>query len=472
MYRYQSRCFGNGRFYRKFFIPTKCTRVQYDENSILETPEENISIEFANNSVILVLDNFIDYGRINIFGGFQKDALNLAMSYPFFQKKYDTIYQELMTTHIPAKFKTKFLEQMHIDQLVSQDIDDIVSIILTSYSNAKEYKKMPLNMLVSHFMGGNLNLKCSILTLLLLYDSQTKHIATILFDYLLNEDSLCHTIHNIYCQMHWTIQKEFEFSYKEMEYQVKTFQNIDKIPYDKKLLLSNATNEAKEKAGDKLKAVNSPEGGSKAQSWLDGFLKIPFGQYKSHDIIDKLDEFKCIIPFYVKHMQMLHPTYDTVVTKKCETSHQIKEFFRNIKEIHDKMNPVELDSTPIKYTIVSETKSDKRNLGGDSSGGNNVWTLKSLIETKRNDMLSKFSNIFKDDDTTSTSVDEKISIVNGSFKKTRTYRAVSHDIIENTDMPQYVSSTFFSQKSIFYDLNILYEQWETYEQEKKCISKV
>ena len=49
---------------------------------------------------------------------------------------------------------------------------------------------------------------------------------------------------------------------------------------------------------DKIKSANSPEGGSKAQQWLDGFLKIPFSKYKSHSIIDVANMFKSKIIYW------------------------------------------------------------------------------------------------------------------------------------------------------------------------------
>ena len=79
----------------------------------------------------------------------------------------------------------------------------------------------------------------------------------------------------------WTIQREFEYSYRKTTEKIKTMEiNTDKIPYDKRLLISNAPEQAKAKAVDKLKSVNSSEGGGKAQQWLDGFLKFLFQNTK------------------------------------------------------------------------------------------------------------------------------------------------------------------------------------------------
>merc|ERR1712196_759253 len=101
----------------------------------------------------------------------------------------------------------KLIDQMRIDDILGKDSEDNASTLALAYNNAKEYKCMPLNILISHFMGGNIDLKTYMLTLLLLYDNNTKYIATILFDYILNEDQSAHMAHELYCNMHWSIQK-------------------------------------------------------------------------------------------------------------------------------------------------------------------------------------------------------------------------------------------------------------------------
>ena len=172
---------------------------------------------------------------------------------------------------------------MRIDDIVGKEINDILSTVSCAFSNAKEYKAMPLNILVAHFMNGDIESKTYMLTLLLLYEQNTRYVATVLFDFLMNSDNSSSTVHEIYCNMDWTIQKKFEYSYKKTSEMVTNMDlGIDKIPYDKRLLISKAPDSAKAKAVDKLKSVNSSEGGGKSQQWLDGFLKIPFGKHKTH----------------------------------------------------------------------------------------------------------------------------------------------------------------------------------------------
>ena len=69
--------------------------------------------------------------------------------------------------------------------------------------------------------------------------------------------------------------------------------NEERIPYEKRIHLMKADDYVKSKAMDKLKEINNSKNGesnAKAQQYLDGLLKIPFGNYKKEVIRYKLDE--------------------------------------------------------------------------------------------------------------------------------------------------------------------------------------
>ena len=66
--------------------------------------------------------------------------------------------------------------------------------------------------------------------------------------------------------------------------------NETEIPYDKRICLLKASDSVKSKAMDKLKEINNRSNDSsvKAQQYLDGLLKIPFGIYIKEEIINYL----------------------------------------------------------------------------------------------------------------------------------------------------------------------------------------
>ena len=62
---------------------------------------------------------------------------------------------------------------------------------------------------------------------------------------------------------------------------------IEDISYERRINLLNVDNNIKNKAIEKLKSLkNNFQGDNKAQTWLDGFLKIPFGIYRSNKLLN------------------------------------------------------------------------------------------------------------------------------------------------------------------------------------------
>ena len=63
--------------------------------------------------------------------------------------------------------------------------------------------------------------------------------------------------------------------------------DVSDISYERRISLLHTSDNIKSKAVSKLKSIkNNMQGDSKAQDWLDGLLKIPFGVYKTNSIMN------------------------------------------------------------------------------------------------------------------------------------------------------------------------------------------
>jgi hypothetical protein len=59
------------------------------------------------------------------------------------------------------------------------------------------------------------------------------------------------------------------------------------LSYERRINLLKVPDNIKDKAIEKLKSMKGNfQGDNKAQSWLDGFLKIPFGVYRENSLIN------------------------------------------------------------------------------------------------------------------------------------------------------------------------------------------
>ena len=95
--------------------------------------------------------------------------------------------------------------------------------------------------------------------------------------------------------------------------------DLNDIPYNKRIQLMKTNEEVKAKAMRKLKSIKSSiQGDSKAQNWLDGILKIPFGVYRTNSIMNFKNEF----------ILKLNKTYN----KKLVSDSDINKFIDSCEE--------------------------------------------------------------------------------------------------------------------------------------------
>ena len=248
--------------------------------------------------------------------------------------------------------------------------------------------------------------------------------------------------------------------------------STDKIPYDKRLLISNAPEEAKAKAVDKLKSVNSSEGGGKAQQWLDGFLKIPFGKYKTHSVIDELDVFKYKLTI-LKNRMSLVKRYEEFCFDVTDTSHNIASLVSKIMNINKDIKLEDLDISILEYVLNNQSNDDSDDLSiSDSNSSDSSLNKLTSIQniTQSSSPTSLFGRRKGITDDSDSSFDEKITLINGTLQRRRNYRPVSTDVFNenksdsNLEKP---NRSFFSEKSLFIDLKEFCNKWKIYENDKR-----
>ena len=180
------------------------------------------------------------------------------------------------------------------------------------------------------------------LILFLIYDQETQFTAHIIYDllsdqtFLYENEKLADILFN---SLHWKIQKIFKISNSSFEDQKKKLENIsiNDIPYESKILALNTSEYIKSKAIEKLKEINgSKENSIKAQQWLDGFLKIPFGIYKKEKIIDFFGKFQNKMENFINTLALKISDYEAIylntvnqIVFECYND-IINEFYSNI----------------------------------------------------------------------------------------------------------------------------------------------
>ena len=268
-------------------------------------------IEFKDT--ILVLD-----------GVFINDTLNLYRKHFTLKTKLLKLKKEIKAININKQFKNGFIEQLSLKDIITYKIKDIINICYSYYNKIIKLKQNNISNLVKEFLNSDSNNQRIILTLFLLMkdDIETQYLAYLMFDlinndsYLLKSSKLSNVI---YSSLHWSIKKIFKIAIKNIEQNTNKLLNFNEsdISYENRIGLMKTSDFVKHKAIEKLKEIENKggENSSKAQQYLDGLLKIPFGIYRYESIIIFLTDFRKEIMFFTNDFINIYSEDTTDIVK-------------------------------------------------------------------------------------------------------------------------------------------------------------
>ena len=285
-------------FLDKTFIPIDSTIYTNKKNkdSILIKNLDIINASLLDKIDGVMVEFPFDDKMLEIRGYFKKDPLNVNKRYDFLDKKNKMYKKE--NSSIEKEFVNSYIMQMNTKDLMIMNVESINKRMQRDFNHLEKLKNELLSSLVKEFLMSNIQDQIKILTLLLLNDSDdTYHLAYLLFDMIktnngeLKYDSS--VSEDIFKCLHWSIQKKFKVATKRVENIRNKLNDVsdDTIPYEDRIVQMKASDSIKSKAFDKLKELKVSKDSVKAQNYLDGLLKIPFGIYKKEKIISFLDDF-------------------------------------------------------------------------------------------------------------------------------------------------------------------------------------
>jgi ATP-dependent Lon protease len=260
-----------------------------------------------------------------IKGYFKKEYLKYSiLTYDFIRNKFNNVQSHLdKISNISNTFKKNYTQIVELKQIILFSEMELVKIIQKYYKLLEKYKQKTISNIIKEFLCVSFEEKVRILSLFLIDEKtqNTTYIAYILYDIFAykidnnpstqvskagsdingNGDSNNTNIDidinktKLYEYLHWKLKIKLKDIFEEMSQIQKNISDFteENIPYDKRIQLMNTVDCVKAKALDKLKEINSSKGESnaKAQQYLDGLLKIPFGIYKRESIMKSLDIF-------------------------------------------------------------------------------------------------------------------------------------------------------------------------------------
>merc|ERR1711871_117887 len=309
------------KFKKSSLTYQKCLKTLGDKDLIVtKNIHSNSVIEEKYGAKIYIR---LDTCVVVFVGFFRDDLINISYTQPFFKEKYDSL-KTLMNYNIllvPTHFKDKYMKQLSLRDFIIQDNDEISSEIKRKYNEYKNLQGKPLLVLVNEFVLASKYKKIDILTLLLMSNNENKKLAYVLFDILQTKDQ-SNMAEEIYMGLHHSIRDELDtakIDFKESEKSLKKLTESD-IPYEKRITLMDVGEDVKAKAMEKLKSIKSSfQGDGKAQSYLDGLLKIPFNVYKECPVINFRGDF-------AKKLKEVYPAAE------FNSEYQIDSFIGDLEE--------------------------------------------------------------------------------------------------------------------------------------------
>jgi ATP-dependent Lon protease len=272
---------------------------QIDKKTIIISKNSSSSKSFVLKlnglKVILPWKNYIFY----ISGYFTISEPILLSIYPNISERYNKLKLIPSIGEIPEPFWSNYLESITIREYLIYSDSELIANFQSMFNDYNKYKIKNVSSIVKEFIQLDLDKQRQfIVTLFLDPENQdVVFLGHLLLD-LLNGDTPELNISNqyltIYKSLPWSIQKKIIDTGKLIENNFEKLKNFntDNISYEKRIQLLKTPDYVKSKALEKLKELNSKNGdtNSKAQQYLDGLLRIPFGTYMEEGIRTKIIE--------------------------------------------------------------------------------------------------------------------------------------------------------------------------------------
>ncbi len=271
-----------------------------DCNNILNT--ETIKITKNSKSTTLIEDKlgtsiFIKVNNkiIVIQGLFKDDLLNISSGITFVKDKITILKSSLSNdvVTVPKYFKDNFFNILSLRDIIVSNCSELADDVKKKYNDFKAIQGKPLLSLINEFLLASKYRKIDILTLLLMSNEDDQKLAFILFDIFKSKDKKDVST-EVYQSLHHSIREMLDISKVKVENDESELSKIAEsdIPYERRINLLKTSDDVKAKAMEKLKSMKTSfQGDSKAQSWLDGLLKMPFGNYSQNEIISFKENF-------------------------------------------------------------------------------------------------------------------------------------------------------------------------------------
>jgi ATP-dependent Lon protease len=267
--------------------------------NIIYTKNDNNNSLIEEKNGFNVIIRFGDNERFIVLQGFTKDDnMELYKTNNYIYNKFTSIKKIVnsdKSMNNPANIfiKNNYLECLNIRDILIYSPDDIIKNFKKRLMDYNMMKSKQFSVIINDFLLASKFRKLEMIIIFLCGDENDNKLAYILYDILKMKDKK-----DIVSDIYNSLPIKFKVKLDETEDIVNAEEeklvknNTSDLSYERRINMMNVQNFIKDKAIEKLKSMKGNfQGDNKAQSWLDGLLKIPFNIYKENKIMNFKNDF-------------------------------------------------------------------------------------------------------------------------------------------------------------------------------------
>jgi len=231
------------------------------------------------------------------------------------------------TTDIDSEVKEQYIKTLTLKDMLVDSTEDIVKKLYGIKSNISKTKKNNLESIIQKFNDMDLYNKRSRIIEYLIYSNETEiqYIAYLLYDFIvMNSENEEHE--KIYNSFPWGIKAIFKDNLKKSfnsSQEIINKYDTNKITLEQQIYLLKVPENIKEKALTKCKEIKGKpdEIGAKSKQYLEGLVKIPFGNYREEPALKMTKEINTKFSQFIKKWGV-----DNITEKPQYTNIEIRNF--------------------------------------------------------------------------------------------------------------------------------------------------
>ena len=226
-----------------------------------------------------------------------------------------------------------FISALSLKEILIYNNQELFHKFVGFCNQNKVIKQKTIQDIIKDFLSSDLYKQRNTLMQILLKntDPEFQYLSYLLYDLLSNEnngaiDTQEQTL--LFDSFPWSIKKFFKSAMKKTINYTKEISNFEtsKIPLEQQICLLKASNTVKEKAMVKLKEIKAKteDSGSKARAYLEGLLKIPFGIFKTEQILNVMTDINDIFKKLITKIKEYDEDFSVPILEKYTNNDIIK----------------------------------------------------------------------------------------------------------------------------------------------------